>query len=165
VDTELVVLHFETPDAAQSALRTIGTLEAEGFLKLEDSAIITRTKDGTVTAKSGDEHDVTRKVSVGGILGLVVGGLMGVPVLGLLAGTGVAAKRLGDAERLDELISSVGQAMTVGSGVLALSVIDLNDAKTVTERLEIHLDSLVRAEIPAALRAELERNQPPPSSP
>ena len=159
MDTELVVLHFETPEAAQSALRTIHTLEAEGSLDLDDAAIITKAEDGWVTARGGDRSEVARTASFGGVLGLVVGGLMGLPVLGLLAGAGVAAKHAGHAELLEEFIFSIGHNMIAGSGVLALSVADLGDPETVTERLELHRDSLLRAEVPAALRAEIERYQ------
>ena len=158
MDTELVVLHFDTAEAAGRALSTVYTLEAEGFIELDDAAILTRGDDGRVTAERGAQAEAPRNVAFGGALGLVVGGLMGLPVLGLAAGAGAAVKRSRHAKLLDELVSSVGNDMTPGSGVVALSVVELRDPEMVTDRLEVHQDSLLRAEIPAALRAEIERH-------
>jgi hypothetical protein len=50
--------------------------------------------------------------------------------------------------------------MARGSGVLALTVASLNDPAMVADRLQVNRDGLVNAQIPAALRAEIERSLP-----
>ena len=159
MDTELVVLHFESPEATSRALDAIRGLEAEGFLELDDAAIMTRDEKGWVTAKGADSAAVPRAASFGGVVGLVVGGVMGLPVLGLLGGAGLATKRAAQARQLEELISTVGQEMTAGAGALVLSVVAMNDIETVLDRLEGHREGFLRAEIPEALRAEIERHR------
>ncbi|MDH3756061.1 MAG: hypothetical protein OEU32_19530, partial [Acidimicrobiia bacterium] len=112
MDSELVVLHYESPAAAEGAMATIHGLVAEGFVELEDAAFISRDADGWVTVKPADSGEPARHAAFGGALGLLAGGLMGLPVLGVLAGAGVAAKMSSHADHLEELISSVGRQMT-----------------------------------------------------
>lgn len=158
VDSELVVLTFESPDAAEQGLGTLRTLEAEGFLEIDDCALLSRDAQGWVTAKRVDHDDLRRKATFGGVMGLFVGGVIGLPVLGMLAGAGGAARLKDHADQLEQLISSVGKNMERGSGVLALTVASLNDPAMVADRLQVDRDGLVNAQIPAALRAEIERS-------
>lgn len=157
MDSELVVLYFDSPEAAELGHATLRNLEAEGFLAIGECAILSRDSQGWVTAKNADHTQVSRAAGFGGVLGLVVGGVVGLPVLGVLAGAGVAAKRKGHADQLEQLIASVGREMTAGAGVLALTLESLNDPATVLDRLEIDRDGLVRADVPASLREEIER--------
>lgn len=158
MDSELVVLTFDSPGAAEQGLETLRTLEAEGFLEIDDCAILSRDAQGWVTAKSADHKDLRHKAGFGGVIGLFVGGVIGLPVLGMLAGAGGAARLKDHADRLEELISSVGEEMERGSGVLALTLTSLGDPAVVTDRLQVDRDGLVKAQIPAALRAEIERS-------
>jgi uncharacterized membrane protein len=158
VDSELVVLTFDSPVAAEHGLDTLRTLEAEGFLEIDDCALLSRDAQGWVTAKRADHNDLRRKATFGGVIGLFVGGVIGLPVLGMLAGAGGAARLKDHADRLEELIASVGDDMERGSGVIALTVASLSDPAIVADRLQVDRDGLVNAQIPAALRAEIERS-------
>lgn len=157
MEPELIVLFFDSVAAAEGALSTLQGLEAEGAVAIEECAVLGRDEHGWVTARDADRHRVARTAGFGGVLGLLVGGIVGVPVLGVLAGAGVAAKKTADAGRLEELISTVGSEMTAGTGVLALTVTSLRDPGKVVDRLAIHRDKLLRTEIPASLRDEIER--------
>lgn len=157
MDSELVVLYFESTAAAEQGLSTLRSLEAEGFIDVDQCAILGRDSDGWVTAKNADKHQVSRAAGFGGVLGLVVGGVVGLPVLGLLGGAGIAAKRKMDSDRLEEMISTIGEEMDRGSGVLALTINSIGDPEMVTSRLGVDRDGLVRAEVPATLREEIDR--------
>lgn len=157
MDSELVVLYFESTAAAEHGLATLRGLEAEGFIDIDQCAILGRDSEGWVTAKHADRHQVSRAAGLGGVLGLVVGGVVGLPVVGLLGGAGIAAKRKMDADRLEELISTIGEEMERGSGVLALTINSIGDPEVVTDRLGVDRDGLTRAEVPATLRAEIDR--------
>jgi uncharacterized membrane protein len=157
VDSELVVLYFESTAAAEHGLATLRNLEAEGFIDIDECAILGRDGEGWVTAKRADRHEVSRAAGFGGVLGLVVGGVVGLPVIGLLGGAGLAAKRKMDSDRLEELISTIGDEMDRGSGVLALTINSIEDPEMVTDRLGVDRDGLVRAEVPATLREEIDR--------
>lgn len=157
MDSELVVLYFESTAAAEHGLATLRSLEAEGYIDIDQCAILGRDADGWVTAKNADKHEVSRAAGFGGVLGLVVGGVVGLPVLGLLGGAGIAAKRKMDADRLEELISTIGEEMDRGSGVLAVTIDSIGDPEMVADRLGVDRDGLVRAEVPATLREEIDR--------
>lgn len=156
-DSELVVLYFESTEAAEHGLATLRSLQAEGFIDIDECAILGRDREGWVTAKNADPHQVSRAAGFGGVLGLVVGGVVGLPVIGLLGGAGIAAKRKLDSDRLEELIATIGEEMQRGSGVLALTVASIDDPEVVTDRLGVDRDGLVRAEVPASLREEIDR--------
>ena len=61
------------------------------------------------------------------------------------------------ADRLEELVATIGQEMDRGSGVLAFTVASIDDPETVTDRLGVDREGLVRVDVPATLRAEIDR--------
>ena len=157
MDHQLVVLTFDTTDDAERALAHLQALQAEGFIAIDECALLSRDDQGSVTARNADPGEVTGAAGYGGALGLLVGGVIGLPVLGLLAGAGTAVHHRTHADRLEQLISTVGTKMTDGSGVLAFTVASINDPETVVDRLQLQHNGLVRADIPAALQQEIDR--------
>ena len=157
MDHEIVFLHFESIPAAERAMGTIRTLEAEGFLALDDAAIVSRSEDGWVAVKPLGRSGLTKQAVLGGVLGMIAGGLIGLPVIGAVAGAGAAGGKQVGNEQFDELMSAVGRDMTAGTAVLALTVGTLNDPGVVAARLDVHLDRLIRAEVPASIRAQLDQ--------
>ncbi|MDH4119638.1 MAG: DUF1269 domain-containing protein [Acidimicrobiia bacterium] len=153
---EVVFLHYETSSAAERAMATIHMLVAEGFLELDEAAIITRSDDGWVSVKPIGRSDLATKATLGGVLGVIAGALIGLPVIGAVAGAGAAAKQSSGNDQFDELMDAAGREMAAGTAVLALTVAGLTDPESVVARLEIHRDRLIRAEIPASLRAQLD---------
>jgi len=156
VDSAIVVLHYASRESALLALETIQNLAAEGFVELTETAIVTRDPDGWVTARPADP-ELPRGSAMGGVAGLVVGGLIGLPVLGVLAGAGVAAGNKLHAENLESLISTVGNRIGADEAALVMTVPAVHDAETVRDRLGAHSDALLSADIPAGLRAEIDR--------
>jgi uncharacterized membrane protein len=89
--SDLIVISFPDEDTARRALGSIRLLERDGRLGLEDTAVVTKAADGTVTVKnemsSGTETGaavgavlgalVTVAFPVGVIAGAIVGGLIG----------------------------------------------------------------------------------------
>lgn len=53
-------------------------------------------------------------------------------------------------------MNAVGHELTAGTAVLALTVSELSDPVTVTDRLKIHQSTLLRAEVPASLQARID---------
>ncbi len=156
MDRELVFLHFDSIEAAERAMGTISSLAAQGYLVLGEAAIVSRNDEGWVSVKPVGRPDAGTSTGVGGVLGLIVGGLVGLPVLGAVAGAGIVTKKLRDDDHLGELVSTIGNDMTPGTAVLALAVAELTDPEMVTDRLEVHRDRLIRAEIPPQLRKQLD---------
>ena len=164
VDSSIVVLHYASRDDAQLALGTIQTLAAEGFVELSEAALVTRDADGWVTARPADS-ELPQDSAMGGVLGLVVGGLIGLPVLGVLAGAGIAAQKALHAGHLESLIYSVGNRIAPDEVALVVTIPAVHDAETVIDRLGANDADLISAEVPAELRAEIDRQlgRPPPS--
>ena len=73
-------------------MSTVRTLEAEGFLELDDAALITRGPNGEVTVTPQLGTGTAGRSAVGATIGLVAGTLLGLPLLGALVGGGVGAK-------------------------------------------------------------------------
>ncbi len=156
MDHEAVFLHFESIAAAERAMGAIRTLEAEGFLALDDAAIVSRSDDGWVSVKPLGPTALGKKATLGGVLGVIAGGLIGLPIIGGVVGAGAAAKRSSDNDQFDELMSTVGRDMVAGTAVLALTVAALTDPAVVADRLQIDHNGLIRAEVPASIRAQLD---------
>ncbi len=158
MDSKLVLLHFETIEAAETTMSTVRSLEAEGFLELDDAAMISRSSDGTVTVTPQTGTGKTRTSAVGATIGLVAGSLLGLPLVGAIVGGGIGAnKAVKDAvETLDGVLDDVGRRVASGSTVLALAVRALPDAETVVDRLSMHRDDMTQVEIPPELRDKLE---------
>jgi uncharacterized membrane protein len=158
MDSQLVVLHFETVESAETTMATIRTLEAEGFLELDDAAVITRAASGAVTVTPAGTTETARKTAVGAVIGLVAGSLLGLPMLGAVAGGSIRGKKSVEntVDKLDVLLEDVGRRVEAGSTVLALAVSALPDAEIVTDRLSIHRDKMTQVEIPAELRDLIE---------
>ncbi|MFW2382912.1 MAG: DUF1269 domain-containing protein [Acidimicrobiales bacterium] len=162
MNSELVLLHFDSAEAAEQTLATVRSLEAQGFLELEDAGVITRADDGavTLTPRSGDAEFA--KPTAGAVLGLVAGSIVGIPILGAMAIGGVAAKKSVEerVRELDTLLSTVAQRVQAGSTALVLAVAALPDPETVADRLSIHRDDMTRVDIPPELRAEIDAQKP-----
>lgn len=156
MNPELVLLQFDSLAAAERAMGAIRSLAAEGFLKLDDAALVRRNDDGAISVEPIGQSEVVKKTALGGVLGVFAGALVGLPVVGIVAGAGIAAKKFLETDRLDELIHTVGVELTSGTAALALSVSELADPQTVLDRLEVHREKLIRVEIPESLQAELD---------
>ena len=159
MDSQLVLLHFETVEAVESTMATIRTLEAEGFLELDDAALVTSDPTGAVTVTPLGPTGTGRKTTVGAVVGLVAGTLVGLPVLGAVTGGGIAAGRSvkDAAEKLDAVLEDVTRRVESGTTVLVLAVRSLPDAEMVVDRLSVHRDKMTQVDIPAALREQIER--------
>ena len=156
---ELVLLHFDNAESAEATMSVVRTLQAEGFLELDDAAILTRSPTGSVEVTPADMHDAPKKTTVGAVIGLVAGSLVGLPVLGAMAAGTIAGTKEAkkSAERLDAVLAAVSGRIEAGATVLALSVAAIPDPEIVIDRLSIHRDEMTRVDIPADLRTEIER--------
>ena len=156
MDSEIVFLYFDSVAEAERAMSSIQGLEAEGFMKVDEAALVSLNESGAVVAVPIGEPSVVGKSALGGAIGLIAGALIGLPILGAAAGAGIAAGKMEDTDHLDQLISSVGSKLRPGGAALALEVAELGDPEIVIDRLEVHRDHLVRTEVPASLRAVLD---------
>ena len=88
--TQLVVLGFDTADEALDVLRSLRKLEAEGEIRFEDTAVVSRDADGKAHIRNELSGATEVGAVVGGIIGVFVGALV-VPIAGLAIGAAIGA--------------------------------------------------------------------------
>ena len=86
---QLIVVAFDHFDDARNALERIRSLEREGRISLEDTALVQRDPDGTAHVK----NEVSGTTETATVIGAAVGGLVLFlfPVVGLALGAAAGA--------------------------------------------------------------------------
>src|SRR5262245_65347393 len=89
--TELIVVGFDQAEDARTALASMRTLEKEGQLHFEDTAVIERSADGKIQVK----NEVSGATEGGAVVGAVIGGFVTFmfPLAGAAIGGAVGADR------------------------------------------------------------------------
>jgi uncharacterized membrane protein len=125
---DLVVLGFSTTEIAEDVWKLGPTLEKDGFVDLEDSALVWREKDGRVCIQQA--VPMTTKVgaatgAVGGAFwGLLLGLLLENPAIGLGVGTalggaaGAASGALLDIGLDPDFICRIGEQLQPGTAAV-----------------------------------------------
>jgi uncharacterized membrane protein len=84
----IIALVYPDAATADAAAETLKGLEEAGYLKIHNSAVITKDADGKVENK-GEHHTIRRGAVTGGVLGVVAGAIFALPVAGLAAGAAI----------------------------------------------------------------------------
>ena len=84
----IIALVYPDAATADAAAETVKGLEEAGYLKIHNSAVITKDASGKVEHK-GEHHTIRRGVITGGVLGVVAGVIFAIPIAGLAAGAAV----------------------------------------------------------------------------
>ena len=86
---QLLVVGFDHFDDARSAMASLRSLEREGRIQFEDTAIVERDPDGTAHVR----NEVSGTTETATVVGAVVGGLVGFvfPLAGIAIGAALGA--------------------------------------------------------------------------
>lgn len=139
---ELVVVGFDSPTEADSALTELHQLQKEYLIDLEDAVVAIREGDGKVRLKQSVDT-VGTGAAGGGLWGALWGSLVGLlflnPLLGLVtgaafgAGSGALAGKLADYGINDDFIRGIGETLKPNSSALFVLVRKAQPEKVLSE--------------------------------
>ena len=118
---QFLAVTFDGADDAESALRSIRSVEHAGKLGLEDTAVVRKDAHGKVTF----HNEVSSSTETGAVIGAVLGGLLFVVFpLGVVAGAaaGALVGRSASGGIDGGFVKEVGQDLPPGGSALFLQV-------------------------------------------
>jgi uncharacterized membrane protein len=121
--SDLVAVAFEDRATAEEVLATLGRLQVEHAIELEDAVIVTRDDKGKV--KLHQSHKPAASGAVGGALwGGLIGLLFFVPLLGMAIGaaTGAATGAMADVGIDDNFMKALGTKLHPGGAAVIVLI-------------------------------------------
>jgi uncharacterized membrane protein len=87
--SDVVVVSFDSEDDARNALKSLRSLEKEGAVHFEDTAIVVHRADGKLEVK----NEASSTTETGAVIGAVLGGILFVvfPLAGIAVGAAAGA--------------------------------------------------------------------------
>jgi uncharacterized membrane protein len=117
--SNLVVITFDNPDEALKVRESLRKMESEGYLKLDDSAVVVKEADGKVHLKNEMDRGTQAGAIGGSMVGLLIGSIM-FPVAGLVLGAlgGGLVGHLFDKGVDQQFVKDVTEKMAPGSSAI-----------------------------------------------
>ncbi len=123
----IIVITFDDEVQAGKVRESMHSLEQEGYLSLDDSAVLVKDQAGKIHVKDQTDRGLKTGAVGGSILGLLIGGIF-FPVAGLLLGAAAGAL-VGKAADLGidkKFVEQVETDMLPGSSAIFLLVREAN---------------------------------------
>ena len=156
---ELIVIAFDHFDDARTAMAGLRSLERQGQIRFEDTAIVERDPDGTAHVKNEISGTTETATAVGAVIGGLVTFVFPLAGIALGAALGALVGRALDRGVSDAFVDEVKKTLTPGRSALFLVVKASNADATLAalrgfrgDVIQTTLDS----EAEEALRAALE---------
>ncbi len=148
--SDLVVISFNDEHMADEVLLTLGRLQADHLIDLEDAAVVVRKQDGKIKIKQTQNLTVAGAVGGGfwgAFFGILFGGPLGFLVVGgTTAAVGALMGKLRDIGVDDDFIKEVGDALEAGSSAIFTLVISSTPDR-VLESLQQYQGKVVRTSL------------------
>jgi uncharacterized membrane protein len=143
---QLIVVAFDHFDDAKSAMASLRSLEREGRIRFEDTAIVQRDPDGTVHVK----NEVSGTTETAAVVGAIVGGVLTFmfPLAGAAVGAalGAAVGAAMDRGVSADFIDDVKKTLRPGRSALFL-VIKQSDADALTAALRAFKGEVIQTNL------------------
>ncbi|NIV36589.1 MAG: DUF1269 domain-containing protein [Anaerolineae bacterium] len=123
--SNLIVVTFDDPEEAGKVLKSLRSVQKEGYLGLDDSAVVVKDEDGKVHVKNEMDRGVKIGAVGGGFLGLLIGSVF-FPIAGLVIGA-LAGGLVGKSVDLgvdQKFVKEVSEDMQPGTSALFFIVRD-----------------------------------------
>jgi uncharacterized membrane protein len=154
-ENQLLVLTFDTPEAAKEALKSIRQVERDGRLSLKDTAVITKSADGKVNV----DNEVSSATEIGAFTGAIIGPLLmfAFPIAGIAIGAGAGALigRMLDQGVDGKFVKELKEELQPGQS--ALFVVGTGDRSAAISALRGHKGKVYQTTVSPELEEELKK--------
>jgi uncharacterized membrane protein len=124
----LTVVVFDDMEQAGEVRQSLKSIQKQGLLNLDDSAVVVKDEDGQVHVKNEVDRGIKVGLAGGGFIGLFVGFLFGGPIGAMLLGAigGAAVGSMADLGIQKSFVKDVENAMKPGSSAIFFIIRDAN---------------------------------------
>ena len=122
----LIIASYPDEERAAQVLAQLKQARSASNLGVEETAIVRKEDDGTLSIKEQNDVGMGVSVAAGGVLGGLLGGLLGHGKSGALLGglLGAGAAKVIDAGINDDRLKAIGAGLPAGSSAVAAIVPD-----------------------------------------
>jgi uncharacterized membrane protein len=155
--SDIIVIAFRHPDAAQQVTAQFQQLEGQHALRLIDARVVVKDKEERLHVKDVAGHPMVMGALVGGLLGALIFAMS--PVLGALVGVaaGSVVGKLASPDLVDEqFVADVAQALRPDSSAVFLQVDQANTEAVITS-LRAFRGTLIQTTVPPEVEEELKK--------
>jgi uncharacterized membrane protein len=154
-ENQLIVLTFDSPEAAKETLKAVRQVEHDGRLHLKDTAVVTKAADGKVHV----DNEVSSATEVGAVAGAVLGGLLFFlfPVAGIAIGAGAGALigKLVDQGVDGKFVKELKEDLKPGQS--ALFLVGTGDRTAIVSAVRGHKGKVYQTTVTEELETELQK--------
>ena len=155
-DVNLVVMTFDNETDAGSVMRSLRSLEKDGQMSIEDTAVLVKDQSGKLRVDNEVSGSVETGAVVGGSLGLLLSFMF--PVAGIVigAGGGALVGKLLERGVDGKFVKDVGEELQPGTSALFITGRGSNH-EAVLRAIEPYKGNLYQTNLSSELEDELKR--------
>ena len=153
--SNLVVITFDGAGEAAKVRESLHSLEAQGLLSLDDSAVVVKDAEGKLHVKNQTDRGVKVGAIGGGMLGLLIGSVF-FPFAGLIGGAlvGAVMGKMADLGVDQKFVHEVGAALQPDTSALFILVREANPAAAISA-LKPYKGQVYHTSLPSDTEEEL----------
>jgi uncharacterized membrane protein len=146
---------FDSAEEASQVRETLRSIEKQGLLSLDDSAVVVKDQEGKFHIKNETDRGVKVGAVGGGMLGLVIGSIF-FPFAGLIGGAlvGAVVGKMADLGVDQTFVHEVGAALKPDSSALFVLVRQANPAAALSA-LKPYQGQVYHTSLPSDTEQEL----------
>ena len=153
--SNLVVITFDNAEEAGKVRESLHSLEKQGLLSLDDSAVVVKDAEGKIHVKNETDRGVIVGAVGGGMLGLLIASIF-FPFAGLIGGAlvGAVVGKMADLGVDQKFVHEIGTALKPDSSAIFVMVRESNPAAVVAA-LKPYQGQVYQTSLPTEAEEEL----------